>query len=805
MSRLNRRLAALLASWVAACGSHHDAGGGSGTSNLAPPSNLTYPADPSLYVVDIGVAPNVPSFHGTVDQFSIEPALPLGLALNPASGVISGTPAVPESRTVHTVRAENAGGATEFSLRITVAAPPRFAYSVSDDSTIAIFSADVASGRLQRKGYIAAVAGEIGPEKLIVHPSSKFLYVPNSISNNLSAYTIDLSTGWLTPLAPTPLGSGPHQMVIDPTGRIAYVSNRGSDQIRVYSIDAVTGALTAIGSPVATGTQPSALALDPSGKLLFVALRGDPTTGAGSAISVFDVDPQTGAIALAAQSLTLGTAKPIGLNVDPGQSRLYVIEESAASLASFHFDPATGALETIDARALGAQPSDSTVHPIGNFAFVSDFNTTSQAGTVAVVRIDPSSGSLSDGGSAASGLHPTSVTIDPTGKFVYVTGHDTSDITEFAIDASSGALTPVDEVLTRIGPTDFAIAQGPHAQAWTPRFVHVTNGGSNDVSAFEIDPATGSLSDVGRTTAAGAMPVSLAVDPRQRCVYVANHDSSDIGIYALSPSTGGLFQVAPNAAVSGYPTHLTVEPSGRFLYVVVEGAIDSTTGWLCTFSVNPTLGTLSPIDAQSLSSRPAWVTTDPTGQYLYVANSGNGLPGTGNVSAYRLPVATGIPLGVGTSQTPGIDGLGFHPSGKYMYAMLKHSDAMVEFTLNVNSGVLTLFPAVARAGLEPSSITPNGRWAYVAFTNSSDVGHTSLLAIDPETGFLLTPASPAQDGVHPVDLGVDPSGRFLYVANNGSNNVSVMSIDPSDGMLTILTPKPCGIAPNAILVTGITQ
>ena len=56
-----------------------------------------------------------------------------------------------------------------------------------------------------------------------------------------------------------------------------------------------------------------------------------------------------------------------------------------------------------------------------------------------------------------------------------------------------------------------------------------------------------------------------------------------------------------------------------------------------------------------------------------------------------------------------------------------------------------------------------------------------------------------------IDLGVDPSGRFLYVANNGSNNVSVMSIDPSDGMLTIRTPKPCGLAPSAVLVTGITQ
>jgi len=219
------------------------------------------------------------------------------------------------------------------------------------------------------------------------------------------------------------------------------------------------------------------------------------------------------------------------------------------------------------------------------------------------------------------------------------------------------------------------------------------------------------------------------------------------------------------------------------------------------------LGTLSQIDSQILNSHPTWVTTDPTGQYLYVANSGTGIPGTGTVASFRTPVATGIPLSVESSAAPGINGLGFHPSGKYMYAMLKHSNAMVEFTIDVSNGSLTLFPNVARAGLEPTSVavTPDGRFAYVAFANSIGMGHTSLLPIDPTTGFLITPASPAEDGLHPIDVGADPSGRFLYVANSGSNDVSLMSIDPVSGELTVHAPKACGLAPSAILVTGVTQ
>jgi 6-phosphogluconolactonase len=48
----------------------------------------------------------------------------------------------------------------------------------------------------------------------------------------------------------------------NPTGRFAYVVNSGSDTVSVYTIDATSGALSPIGgSPFATGTQPTAIAI----------------------------------------------------------------------------------------------------------------------------------------------------------------------------------------------------------------------------------------------------------------------------------------------------------------------------------------------------------------------------------------------------------------------------------------------------------------------------------------------------------------------------------------------------------------
>lgn len=58
-----------------------------------------------------------------------------------------------------------------------------------------------------------------------------------------------------------------------------------------------------------------------------------------------------------------------------------------------------------------------------------------------------------------------------------------------------------------------------------------------------------------------------------------------------------------------------------------------------------------------------------------------------------------------------------------------------------------------------------------------------------------------QDGVRPTAIVLDPSGRYAYVANFGSNTVSQYQISTTDGSLSCMTPAtaptgnaPCGIA-----------
>ncbi len=81
-----------------------------------------------------------------------------------------------------------------------------------------------------------------------VDPASKFAYVANFGSNDVSMYTINGTAGALTSIGTIAAGLAPTSIAVHPSGKFAYVTNSGSNDVSMYSIDATTGALTLIGT-----------------------------------------------------------------------------------------------------------------------------------------------------------------------------------------------------------------------------------------------------------------------------------------------------------------------------------------------------------------------------------------------------------------------------------------------------------------------------------------------------------------------------------------------------------------------------
>jgi hypothetical protein len=85
-------------------------------------------------------------------------------------------------------------------------------------------------------------------------------------------------------------------------------------------------------------------------------------------------------------------------------------------------------------------------------------------------------------------------------------------------------------------------------------------------------------------------------------------------------------------------------------------------------------------------------------------------------------------------------------------------------------------------------VDPTGKFAYVANLFSNNVsGYT----INATTGALTAiSGSPFAAGVFPDSVAVDPTGKFAYVGNAVSNNVSGYTINATTGALTAISGSP---------------
>jgi 6-phosphogluconolactonase len=162
------------------------------------------------------------------------------------------------------------------------------------------------------------------------------------------------------------------------------------------------------------------------------------------------------------------------------------------------------------------------------------------------------------------------------------------------------------------------------------------------------------------------------------------------------------------------------------------------------------------------------------------------------ISVHSIDPTTGALTQQAVFPTPSPISIVVTPSGNYAYVANYLSQGTVSaFSINPTTGALTTVagsPFVA--GSSPYSVTlaPSGRFLYAANLGSNDI---SAFSLDPNTGALTpVPGSPFGVGTTPYFMGISPSGQFAYVANEGSNTISAFSIDPNTGALTPVPGSP---------------
>ena len=226
------------------------------------------------------------------------------------------------------------------------------------------------SGALTRvTGSPFFVVGGSSPAFLLLHPSGNFLYASNlnSPTGAISAFSINATTGALTQISGSPFptaGSspGPSMMASDPTGKFLYVSLSGTananNQVAAFTVNSSTGALTPIAAPVTVGRDPQGLAVTPDGKFLFIANFLDNT------ISAFSIDATSGVLTPITGSPFTANDAPFRVAIDPSGKFLDVTNNVGGNISVFTINSSTnssnGLLSPIAGSPFGTltQPKD---------------------------------------------------------------------------------------------------------------------------------------------------------------------------------------------------------------------------------------------------------------------------------------------------------------------------------------------------------------------------------------------------------------------------------------------------------------
>jgi 6-phosphogluconolactonase (cycloisomerase 2 family) len=528
---------------------------------------------------------------------------------------------------------------------------------------------------------------------------------------------------------------------------------------------------------------------------------------ADNTVSIFLVDDANGR--LRPRGYVVSGTTPRAVAVHPSGRFFYTINGGSNNISAYALSSTGLATAVTGSPFTPSNANDPTavvVSPDGQFLFVAS----RVSNNVSVLSINAVTGALTEISSVLNSLlpatGPTAIAVHPSGNLIFVTNNANNPLLSGTLSVfihSAGLLTPVTG-------SPYSLLRDPQSLASNEAgtVVYVANKGSDRISAFSADQITGVLTLFDTEVLPGTAPSGVAVGPGGQFLYVANSGTGTISWIPIDPVTGALVSGGSNVAVVS-PEFIRIDPAGKLLY-----ATDSTSDLASFFSINPVAGTLTPTGTRAMRGDPAAVAfvsgtaaVTPTPTVAYVANAGDD-----TVSAFAVTPVTGFltPIvGSPFSVAPGTGpiALSADPLGQFMFVGNSGTNDVSAFTLNGTTGSLTgitgspFFPLAP--GTNPQSVAadPLGRYMYVANQSSDNL---SAFAIASGTGILTAVGLPVSTGAGtgPRAVTVEPSGRFAYVVNATTNEVRQFSIQANGALVATGVPFPLAVtaAPRAITV-----
>ena len=274
------------------------------------------------------------------------------------------------------------------------------------------------------------------------------------------------------------------------------------------------------------------------------------------------------------------------------------------------------------------------------------------------------------------------------------------------------------------------------------------NGGAKpgEVSAFSFDGSSGLLKFINKQPSGGDGPCYIAVDVKDKWLLVGNYSGGSLAALPIRPD-GSL---APAAQVIQHTgkgvkeqqgkahVHATVFSPDQQFVVVPDLGIDK----LMIYKFQPKdqqplAPAKVPYAVMNAGSGPRHFTFHPNKPYAYVIEELSGM-----VSAYQYE----------KGKLTFLQRISSHPQG---YA--------------------------GEIGSADIHISPDGKFLYAS--NRGESNTLGIFSIQPESGKLTAVGFPSTQGTTPRNFIIDPTGKWLLVANQQTSNIVIFKRNMTTGLL----------------------
>ena len=326
-----------------------------------------------------------------------------------------------------------------------------------------------------------------------------------------------------------------------------------------------------------------------------------------------------------------------------------------------------------------------------------------------------------------------------------------------------------------------------------------TSGDSKGIYVYRFNAETGEATLASETETSN--PSFLAISPDQRFVYAVNENDDStmyttggsIAAFSFDKQTGKLSAINKQYSGGKHPCYVSIDKTGRWVFagnyssgsvavlpVKANGGLDSATQVIehAGYSVNEDRQKGPHVHATVLSK---------DNKFLFVPDLG-----IDKVMIYAFDQKTGklseaeAPYEI-TEAGAGPRHFEFHPNGNYAYLIEELTGSISVY--NYNKGRIDLLQNVSAlpgdysgpVGSADIHISPDGKFLYAS--NRGESNTIGIFSID-KAGRVAPVDHVSTQGKTPRNFNFDPSGNYLLVANQNSNEIVIFRRDKKSGMLT---------------------